>query len=240
MSFVPKKGERCFIAGTTGSGKTAFACHILKRIEDDACPVIIYDIKGEPKFETLTPNAVVSDMEAAFDAATSGDYDYVIVRPHDALLTDPEALDNMLLYHYRHMSGKTAYIDEAYPFHRNSQAGPGLTGLMTRGRSRGITTIISSQRPQRISRFLVSESERAFIFRLRDKKDRQRIDDLSEDFSKRPKLEKHWFYHIDGDNADEPDLYKPIELDDALQTGYTDELPPDEQSEPDDAPGIWL
>lgn len=239
-SFVPQKGERCFIAGTTGSGKTALSCFLLKRLPDEATPVLIYDIKGEPKFEALKPNTIVSNMEEAFEAAHSGEADYIIVRPPEHLLTEPDTLDRMLLYHYRFLHGMTAYIDEAYPFHRNSQAGPGLTALMTRGRSRGITTIVSSQRPQRISRFIVSEAERAFILMLRDKKDRIRIDDLSEEFSKREKLKKHWFYHIDGENADNPDLYSPIPLEAEFQTGYTDDSSTDEKSEPDAAPGIWI
>lgn len=240
MAIIPVKGSRTFIAGTTGSGKTAFLCWLLKRLEDDACPVIIYDVKVEPKFEALHPSIVVENAKQAFEVAEEGLHDYIIVRPSLAASVQPEILDDMLLYHYHFMHGKTAVVDEAYPFHKNSQAGPGLTGLMTRGRSKGITTIIGSQRPQRISRFLITESENAFIFRLRDKLDRKRIDDISEDFSKLPKLEKHFFYHIDGDNADAPTLYKPVKLDDELKTGYTDESASDANSVPEPTEGIWI
>ena len=239
--IIPDKGERAAIFGMTGSGKTGFACWLLKRLSDVCVPVIIYDTKIEPKFEALPNSTVVEDINAAYDAVQGGEFDYIIVRPNIHVMNDPVTLDKWLLFHYSHMQGTTAYIDEAYTFHRNSQAGPGLTALMTRGRSKGITTILSAQRPARISRFLITECNSHYIFRLRDKQDRQRIDDVSEDFSKRDKLEPYFFYFIQGDDSDNPILYSPITLDPEMQSGYTDNIHNSGGDADDEQiPGIWI
>lgn len=239
MSFIPEKGERTSIFGMTGSGKTAFSCWLLKRLPDECCPVIIYDTKIEPKFEALPNSIVVEHIERAYDMAQEGMHDYIIVRPNIHVMNDPRTLDQWLLFHYSHLQGMAAYIDEAYTFHTNSQAGPGLTALMTRGRSKGITTIISSQRPARISRFLVTEANSLFVFRLVDKLDRKRLDDVSEDFSKLDRPDKHYFYHLGVEN-ETPTLYSPIELDPEMQSGYTDSHSDDANSVPTKTPGIWI
>ncbi len=182
---------------------------------------------------------MVEDINSAYEAAQEALYDYIVIRPNVHVMNDPVTLDKWLLFHYTHMQGMAAYLDEAYTFHRNSQAGPGLTALMTRGRSKGITTIISSQRPARISRFLITECETHYVMRLRDMRDRQTLDGVSENFSKREKLAKHYFYYIGGDDTDNPVLYSPIKLDADMQSGYTDN--DGEASEDDEpTPGIWI
>lgn len=241
LDIIPKRGGRSAIFGMTGSGKTAFACWLLKRLPDECCPVIIYDTKIEPKFEALANSVVVETIDDAYAIAQEAAHDYIIVRPNVQVMNDPVTLDRWLLFHYTYLQGMAAYIDEAYTFHRNSQAGPGLTALMTRGRSKGITTILSSQRPARISRFLITESETHFVFRLRDKQDMQRLDDVSEDFSKRAKLEKHYFYFIDVEDSDNPTLHSPIKLDPEMQAGYVDSNAADDaNSMPEPSQGIWI
>lgn len=236
MDLIPKTGERALIVGKTGQGKTAFFTWLARRIT--AAPLIIYDTKIEPKFAAL-PNAIITESESeTAEAIDAGENDYIVIRPPVSILDDPRALDQLLLWHYHNAQGLPAYIDEAYMFHVNSQAGPGLTALMTRGRSKGITTIVSSQRPSRISRFCITEIDKAFIFRLQDKKDRVRIDDLIEDFSQLPIPAKHHFYFMDVGDMDAPQLFKPVKLDVAQNQGYVDvdasAVPVSRKS------GIWL
>jgi energy-coupling factor transporter ATP-binding protein EcfA2 len=239
-TLIPQEGERALIVGQTGSGKTAFAAWMLRRLPSS--PAVIYDTKDEEKFRALVPHRVVETISEMIEAADDETVDYVIVRPTVHLLRDPDALDEFLMAHYERLRKIPAYIDEAYTFHKNGQAGPGLIGLLTRGRSRGITTILSTQRPSFISRFCVTESQRLYLFRLTDKADKKRVGDVVPDFADMPNPPKHGFYFFEtGEEA--PRLMQPVKLDPALNVGYTDKsLDTPEPGEPADSPRkrVWF
>ena len=222
MQIIPEPGQRQLIIGKTGSGKTSGAIFVLKRLE--TAPAIIYDTKIEPKFEALPNSVVVSEPWEIMQAVEAGEHDYIVVRPPVDFMDNPDALDEMYLRnHYHNLQGLPAYIDEALTFHKNSQAGPGLIALLTRGRSKGISTIISSQRPSRISRFAVTEIDKAMIYRLQDKLDRKRLDDLITDFSTldQPKRFHFWFWDSSTDDDDnKPRLFSPVPLD--VPAAYVD------------------
>src|SRR5215469_13931754 len=81
--FIPKPGEKAFIAGQNGSGKTAFALWLMVRIP--VAPIFVYDTKIEPKFDKLPNNTVIhtiEEMQAAFDDVK---VDYIIVRPPEEM-----------------------------------------------------------------------------------------------------------------------------------------------------------
>lgn len=239
-TLIPQEGERALIVGQTGSGKTAFAAWMLRRLA--VSPVVIYDTKDEDKFRALVPNAVVETVPEMLAAVEDEAFDYVIVRPPVALLREPEALDDYLMAHYEQLRRVPAYIDEAYTFHRNAQAGPGLIALLTRGRSRGITTIISTQRPAWLSRFCVTEAQRLYLFRLTDKADKKRIGDVVPEFADMPNPQKHGFYFFET-GEETPKLMTPVKLDPTLNVGYTDKpLDTPEPGEPADSPRkrVWI
>jgi hypothetical protein len=127
----------------------------------------------------------------------------------------------MLWYHYLHFKHCPAYIDEAYTFQINGRAGRGLLALLTRGRSRGISTIISTQRPVRLDRACITEARKVYVFALSDNADKKRLDDVIPNFSKLPRPPKHGFYFFEV-GMDDPTLMQPIKLDPAFDTGYTD------------------
>ena len=243
-SIIPETGERALLVGRTGSGKTGLACWLLSRMENS--PIVIYDTKIEPKFEKLVASKVVENMDDCIEACESGEFDYVIVRPELEVLHDAEYLDGMLYEHYMRLHGVPAYIDEIYTFHINGRAGQGLVALLTRGRSKGITTIMSTQRPAWISRFCITESGKFYILRLIDAKDRKRFDDVIEDFSDLTPPAKFQFYYIDIGESEKPVLFQPVKLDAGIDDGYvsknSDEIPKADDaanSSPDES-SVWI
>lgn len=218
-SFIPDQGQRAIIVGQTGSGKTAFIIWVAERISH--APVIIYDTKIEPKFDTLVPNVVVHSIEELAKYKDDETVDYIIVRPPDEMLGEPRQLDDFLWWQYQNAHQTTALIDEAATFQINNRAGKGLLSLMQRGRSKGITTIMCTQRPVRIDRSCITEADKAYIFYLADKADKKRIDDIIPNFSDLPKPPKFGFYFFNSGD-EEPQLMAPIKLDDKRDTGYID------------------
>lgn len=219
---LPSIGERAFICGQTGSGKTAFAVWTLRRL--DYGPVIIYDTKEEEKFPALPKSVVVHDFDKIKEYMNDEEFDYIVFRPSSSDLTDSNRLDDYLHRHYAEYQHSVAYIDEIYSFHNNGRAGKGLIALLTRGRSRGITTIMSTQRPAWISRFTVTETQLFYIFRLVDRKDALRLSDVIPGFDRLPKLKPYYFYFY-RTGEDHPRLFAPITLDKGQDTGYTDKVP---------------
>lgn len=219
QSFIPERGERALIVGQTGSGKTAFVVWMLARVP--IAPIIIYDTKDEPKFRRLPNSRVVVTMPEVAAAYEDETIDYIIVQPPVEMLGKPDELDEYLYYHYTHLRDSVAYIDEAYTFHNNGRPYKGLIALLSRGRSRGIMTIISTQRPQGIARLCITEAQKVYVFRLADKQDRKRIGDVIPDFGDYPLPPKHGFYYFES-GEDSANLFQPVKLDRELDTGYTD------------------
>lgn len=207
------------IVGQTGSGKTTFAVWLLERLPNS--PVLIYDTKEEPKFLTLKKSAVAYTFREVIELSTDHGIDYIVFRPPVRMLSDPRALDNYLLVHYQHLRGVDAYIDELYSFHNHGNAGPGLVALYTRGRSRGITTIASTQRPAWISKFSMSEAQLFYQFFLSIASDRKTLADATGIVPlENPPKHSFWAWRS-GAHVDTPQLIRPIRHDAAL-AGYTD------------------
>ena len=226
-SLIPQKGERAMIAGQTGSGKTAFAVWMLLRI--DQSPIVIYDTKDEEKFPKLPLSRVVSTQAECDEAVADVSLDYVIFRPPVELQGEPERLDAFLWHHYNQYRGIPAYVDEAGTFHNGHRAYKGLIALMARGRSRGITTIISTQRPVGISKSIRTEAQRIYAFRLADLDDRKSLQAVVPNFASYPLPPKHGFYFFES-GEDEPHLFAPVAIDPKFDTGYVDKT---NEAEPD-------
>ena len=232
-SFIPAKGEHAILIGKTGSGKTSLAIWIMLRIP--TAPIVIYDTKLEPKFTKLPASKVVITIEEMMEAAQDVTVDYVIVRPPETMLGEPAKLDDYLWRQYLSLPDTVAYLDEGAEFH-TSGGSPfkGLLSLMARGRSKGITTIVSTQRPLKISRSIVSEMTKAYIFMMQDRRERQVLDNLIPEFSRLPLPKAHAFYFWET-GLNTAVLYEPIQLDKAFVTGYTDEAATREGNGVDDA-----
>ena len=223
-SILLQRGQRGIIVGQTGSGKTIGAIWQLQ--QSALSPVIILDTKGEPAFNKIArgetePGAgdaerleIYDDGETFLKAWKRRDQpEYIIVRPSAEEIAEPLAMDLILTGIYNAGKSCLVYIDEAYQWHIAGRAGPGLVGLLTRGRSKGMTTLISTQRPAWISRFCFSEAQKFYIYRLSDKRDMKTLAEYIHDFSNKTVAKKHhfWYYNVDMEACLS---YRPVPLPD--------------------------
>ena len=208
LNLIPKHGERVVVVGRSGSGKTQLSKWMLWHMPG----AIIYDTKTEDAFEEMGP--IVESTDEAFEifAEEGSDVDFVVVRPPPWMIAHPMALDHMLLDHYERGHGITAYIDEAYQFHKNGRPGPGYVSLQTRGRSKNITTITSSQRPAWLSTFAFSEMNHLFALRLQLDDDRKRLGDVINGYDKRSKPPEYHFDYADA-SGEAITRFGPIDID---------------------------
>lgn len=245
-AFLPMQGERALVVGQTGSGKTQFVRWLMERSPlmvsgEINSPMLIYDTKDEPKFESLPRSAIGSTIEQIDDLLDDPANDFVIWRFPHRVLTNPTQLDLYLEYHYLNWRGVDAYIDELYQFHDSGRAGPGLTALYTRGRSKGITTIAATQRPAWISRFAISEAQKFYCFYLGLEDDLKRMTKDARMVGITDPPEYHFWFKRQGREA--PRLMKPIRLDGASNQGYIDvpkPQPGDENPTAEIRSTVWI
>jgi hypothetical protein len=209
----------------------------LRRLK--ASPIFVYDTKGEPKFEALGAHRVITGIDEYEDAADDQTIDYVIVRPPAHLLRSPRELDEYLWAHYQTLHGVPAFIDEADQWVDGPRGGAGLTSLLSRGRSRGISSILATQRPAFIPRKMVTEATHTYAFRLTDRADRKRLSDVIPGFDQViPAAKHHFHYHRSGE--DKAKLFAPIALDKSLDTGAIDKPASVEVQAGETARRLWL
>jgi energy-coupling factor transporter ATP-binding protein EcfA2 len=191
-----ESGKHGVIVGKTGSGKSQQLLHLALSNEQ---PVIIFDTKLDDDFLFLARKNEISRVCHSYkelaDELKRNDAEYLIVRPQEFELSNPQALDNYLHLIYTKANNKTVFLDEAYQFHTNGgRAGTGLTAIMTRGRSIGLSLIACTQRPVWVSKFLLTEASYFYIYELNNKADRKIVSESVEyDQEKPPRY--HYYYH---------------------------------------------
>lgn len=218
--LIPKQGERAFIAGQTGSGKTQFVIWLLERLKNS--PIVIYDTKDEAAFNTLPRSRIVRSTLMLATAINDPQVDYIVFKVPPQLTADGEALDQLLWTHFTQYQGCDVYIDEVYSFSSRGNAGPGLVALLTQGRSKGITTLMSAQRPQWISRFILTETQRFYIFYLNDRRDKVALSNVISDFDELPDPPEFQFYYYRVGKREPPRLMERIVLDKQKAGEYKD------------------
>lgn len=206
------------IIGGTGEGKTGLAAWLLARFAPS--PMIIYDTKEEKKFRALPNSIVVDSWDAVIREIDNVEHDYIIFDVPAHIADDPATLNEFLMEHYERFHGVPAYIDELYSFHSAGRPGRGLHALLTRGRGRGISLIMGTQRPAWISLFCLSESQAFYILGLGFEDDRKRVQKVVRGYADLPEPGRFEFYYYrKRDPA--PVLFKPVTLDKGIDTGYT-------------------
>lgn len=226
MDILLKKGERGIIIGQTGSGKTRGAIWLIQQLP--LSPVYIMDTKGEPAFDDIVregEDIVIYNDGESFVKALKNKVQpvYSIVRPTADEMADPFEMDSILTAIYLANKSCVIYIDEAYQWHVNGRCGSGLIGLLTRGRSKGMTTILSTQRPAWISRFCFSESQRFYVYRLSDSRDMKNLGEFIPGFSGKGVAAKfHWWYYNNSEMIEEPTYFLPVPIIESAKPLITD------------------
>jgi hypothetical protein len=222
VNIIPELGERALIVAQTGAGKTALSIWMLQYLPAG----VIYDTKIDDKFLRL-PGAVVAD---SWGDVTKHWYDekqtyrFIVFRPPVDHVIDPDILDHYLVLHFHQLRGAMAYLDETSQFSNGGKPGPGLAGLATRGRSKGITTIFGTQRPVWVPRIVFTESQKFFIGMLPDERDRKTLEAVVPNFATLPVAPKYHFYYYDFDIG-APVLLKPVTREGVTDVGYVDPTP---------------
>lgn len=214
MSILLERGQRGIVIGQTGSGKTVGAIWHMQHVP--VTPIVIMDTKGEPAFDKIGIDEETQVYESLADFEKEWFKKrrqpiYSIVRPDMAEIAEPSAMDETLFKMVQSGRGHFLYIDEAYQWHVQGRAGAGLTGVLTRGRSKGITTLLSTQRPAWLSRFCFTEAQKMYIYRLTDKRDSKTIGEYVPDFVDKPVAKRfEWYYYdvLEG----ELKMYSPVKI----------------------------
>jgi hypothetical protein len=160
---LPNSQQRILVLGRTGSGKSQCATWHLAQRNLTAYPWIVLNHKGDDLIDAI-PGAHHVDMD--FFPKKPGVYIY-----HPVPEIDDEKVTELLWkIHARGNCG--LYIDEGYMVNPRDHA---LTALYTQGRSKHIPMVTLSQRPSKICRFAISESDFYQVFPLADKRDRETV-----------------------------------------------------------------
>lgn len=216
MSILLEPSQRGLLVGKTGSGKSQNAMFHLRHT--DIWPKIIFDTKIEDFFFSVPEDGeemmIAQSMDELRDIKKLPPKhapDFILVRPSAEEVQAFEPMDSYTQFVYNNFGKCFIYFDELTNWHRGNLCGPGLINILTRGRSRGKTTLMASQRPAWISRSCLTEADKFYIHKLQDLKDVQRLADVVPQIERFTKKPQYHFHHYDTSaDMEEPQLYKPV------------------------------
>ncbi len=191
MQFL-KPGTRTFITGKTGSGKSSVAATLLKM---SGQRWLLIDPKRDDKLATLKPFRIKKMDSAEVWKAWQAGHKYVSLTPPPK--TGPMQVDEFILECFELYTNFGVYVDELYYIHNHGGCGPGLTAVLTRGRSEKVTFMGATQRPAFVSMFCITEADYIAQFRLALPKDRKRVYDVTgvEQMLVNPPDDYGWYYY---------------------------------------------
>lgn len=203
---IIEPGKRLGVFGRAGSGKTYLQKWFLLMT---TFRWVIMDTKHDPGFDDWRPVNGLIPMRDIF-RAWQRDNQFVVIRPKPAE-TNLATLDAYLGQLHEAFDNFGVLIDETYHFCNGPYPGPGMIGLITRGRARKQAVILGAQRPARIPIFVLSEANAYAVLSLTMDTDRERMAELSGRKEMLDRLPvRDWFYY----SVDEGTLtrYAPVSI----------------------------
>lgn len=167
------RDDRAILIGKTGCGKTTLARYL---IEDDIKPYsVVYDAKIS---ETIGKWQSTQKIYTNFADLPYAEDERIIYRPPFKEERDAVMQDAFFEWVYFRKNTRL-YIDEAYAILGGTNPSFHLQACLTRGREKGVSTIIATQRPKRIPFIFMSEAEHYYLFKVRLAEDMQRVYELT-------------------------------------------------------------
>lgn len=209
---LPSINDRTVIIGATGSGKTVAALWHLSRQPIDLMPWLIINYKNDEHIDSI-PYAQHVEVGTPL---LNGVY---IVHPMLAQKDEVEAY----LWDIWRQQDTGILVDEGFML-SDSEA---LNTILMQGRSKHIPTIINTQRPVFVSRFVFSEASFIQVFRVTDKRDRKTISEFTPIFQDKnaKELQPYYSYYYDV-NRHHLSVLKPVPNMPAINRVFAERLKP--------------
>lgn len=193
MNF-PKPSQRIAIIGKTGSGKTVAGAFMLSCANWREMPWIIIDYKRDKLLNQIPA------VEIGLNDKLPTQPGVYIVHP----MPDDDDAVEQFLWRIWAQENIGILFDEGYMISKSGA----FQAIQTQGRSKRVPTIVLSQRPVWLSRFVFSEADFFMVFWLNDERDRKTLlSFLPKEADKRlPDYHSH-YYDV---GADKLHILKPV------------------------------
>jgi DNA helicase HerA-like ATPase len=209
---LPATDEHLAVLGCTGSGKTTLASWCLSKAPFDMMPYIAIDYKGDDLLGQIERLREIGLHEKI--PSKPGLY---VIRP---LPSDKDRVEDWLWKVWS--KGETGlYIDEAYLLPDKDA----IQNILAQGRSLRIPVIAASQRPVNVPRSIFSEAAHIAVFRLNDRKDKQRVGEFTPPGMTENRLPDFhsWWYNVKRDTTFR---LKPVPIADEIIDTINERLKP--------------
>lgn len=197
-SLIPSRGNRVFLSGMTGSGKSVLAHYLLDARPSDFA--LIFDAKDEIKWRGYQRFTKLEKLIAANPRRA-------IYAPNIFELDDKEHWNWFFKFGFvrqvknkkKGLSANTIiYVDEAYAVTDGEELPFYYKAALTRGRSIGLEVWSATQRPKNIPQFLMSEAQNSYLFfhqMPQDKEKLRKTYTVSEDLLESLSMDNHEFVY---------------------------------------------
>ena len=217
-----QRDERVYIVGKTKTGKTFLTRHLLRSVPR----LVVIDPKNE-----LTGWGLEEWNAETIKAFEEGEDIQLRVGPEP--VEDIVRYWNDILWTIYEVGDCVVFIDEAYLLAEGNKYPQALMFIWTAGRTREIGAFSISQRPRFIPKYLISEAEHVFVFRLRIEDDRKYVASFTHAamVNPIPREDPHGFYYI-GLDSFEPSYISKLKTEHGDEWGEIAGLESEEELEP--------